>query len=114
MPIYEYECEPCDREYVKILPMHMHDIPQMCTVCGKAMRKLISMFNTTKITWGKDQYDIGLGKVFTSPKQKEDYIKKKGLRKLGKNEHSNYYPPKPKEITIKELHGWAKDVGGTL
>lgn len=39
MPIYEYQCEACNFEFEKILPMSRYTDPQNCPECAKGPAK---------------------------------------------------------------------------
>lgn len=45
MPIYEYQCESCEHQFQKLLPVSQCSDPQSCAVCGEGSRKLISSVN---------------------------------------------------------------------
>lgn len=45
MPIYEYQCESCDHQFQKMLPVSQCSDPQACGECGSGSRKLISSVN---------------------------------------------------------------------
>lgn len=45
MPIYEYECESCEHQFQKLLPVSQCSDPQSCGECGEASRKLVSSVN---------------------------------------------------------------------
>jgi putative FmdB family regulatory protein len=45
MPIYEYECESCEHQFQKMLPISQCSDPQDCGDCGEASRKLVSSVN---------------------------------------------------------------------
>jgi|YelNatPaOPRAMG01_1025707.scaffolds.fasta_scaffold128627_2 putative FmdB family regulatory protein len=42
MPIYEYYCQQCDREFELMRPMSQCDDPAFCPTCGGKGEKLIS------------------------------------------------------------------------
>ena len=46
MPIYEYQCDDCEHQFQKLLPVSQCSDPQSCAVCGSGKtRKLISSVN---------------------------------------------------------------------
>ena len=46
MPIYEYQCESCEHQFQKMLPISQCSDPQNCGECGSGKtRKLISSVN---------------------------------------------------------------------
>lgn len=46
MPIYEYQCDDCEHQFQKLLPVSQCSDPQSCGVCGSGKtRKLISSVN---------------------------------------------------------------------
>ena len=45
MPIYEYQCESCEHQFQKMLPVSQCSDPQSCGKCGEGARKLISSVN---------------------------------------------------------------------
>lgn len=44
MPIYEYWCNACGREFEQIRPMSQATEPATCPTCGAASEKLPSVF----------------------------------------------------------------------
>lgn len=45
MPIYEYQCESCELQFQKLLPVSQCSDPQPCGECDSASRKLVSSVN---------------------------------------------------------------------
>jgi putative FmdB family regulatory protein len=47
MPVYEYQCDKCDRAVTLTLTIREHDKgPVKCPKCGSALRPLLSTFLT--------------------------------------------------------------------
>jgi len=70
MPIYEYRCESCGREFEEW--QKFSDAPvTLCTVCGGATRRLISQ--STFVLKGTGWYvtDYGRGSGTHAPKKTE-------------------------------------------
>lgn len=44
MPIYEYWCEPCGREFEQMRPMSESASPATCTSCGRDASRVPSVF----------------------------------------------------------------------
>ena len=44
MPIYEYWCEKCGKEFEQMRPMSQASEPASCPSCGAACQKLPSVF----------------------------------------------------------------------
>ena len=44
MPIYEYWCETCEREFEQMRPMSQAAEPATCPTCGARSEKLPSVF----------------------------------------------------------------------
>ena len=44
MPIYEYYCSKCDRDFEMIRPVSQSDSPAECSVCGEAAQRQLSNF----------------------------------------------------------------------
>lgn len=45
MPIYEYYCAPCNREYEAIRPAALADAPTPCKTCQQPGRRQLSTFS---------------------------------------------------------------------
>lgn len=58
MPIYEYWCEACSKEFEQMRPMSQSSEPAKCPTCGSSSDKLPSVFAS------KESYTI---KVPRSP-----------------------------------------------
>jgi putative FmdB family regulatory protein len=56
MPIYEYTCEKCELETEHI--QNIGDDAPSCEICGRKLKKIISLSNFFFIGsgWGKDGY----------------------------------------------------------
>ena len=52
MPIYEYWCESCGREFEQMRPMSQSSEPAKCPTCGGQSEKLPSVFAS------KEEYTI--------------------------------------------------------
>ena len=44
MPIYEYWCEKCGKEFEQMRPMSQSSEPAACPTCGSSSEKLPSVF----------------------------------------------------------------------
>jgi len=44
MPIYEYQCPKCGREFELMRAMSQSDEPAPCPNCGTAAQRLVSVF----------------------------------------------------------------------
>ncbi len=44
MPVYEYWCEKCDKEFEQMRPISQSAEPVGCPTCGTASQKLPSVF----------------------------------------------------------------------
>lgn len=44
MPIYEYLCPKCEKEFELMRPLSEADKPAFCPLCGTKAEKLVSVF----------------------------------------------------------------------
>ena len=47
MPIYEYRCSKCSKDFELMRPFSQADEPALCPDCGVAGERLISIFAST-------------------------------------------------------------------
>ena len=47
MPLYEYRCKPCDREFELLRPMEFSNKTAGCPSCGKPSSRILSVFAAT-------------------------------------------------------------------
>lgn len=47
MPLYEYRCKPCDREFELLRPMEFSNKTAGCPSCGKPSPRILSVFVAT-------------------------------------------------------------------
>lgn len=47
MPIYEYRCPSCGKDFELMRPFSKADEPASCPQCGAAAEKLLSVFAST-------------------------------------------------------------------
>lgn len=102
MPIYEYDCHGCQQAEDRLLPISRCAEPQPCDDCGEVMEKRFSLFNTDRLTFGKNFYDHGLGRTFANFREKDAYLKKNKLIPLSDSDRDKAGPRGPKTFTIDD------------
>ena len=70
MPIYEYYCESCDREFEVVRPVSQSDDPAPCSECGNAGRRQLSNFAFKSNTFTSPKFKASLEKPMRSHNQK--------------------------------------------
>lgn len=81
MAIYEYECE-CGKRYEELQNEPHRHIG--CT-CGKRANRVYSTFRT--IVDFRPGWDCGMGEYVDTKKQRDEFLKAKGLMKDGEDPH---------------------------
>ena len=84
MPIYDYFCEKCDKNYeiIKSIKEYKRDDP--CPDCGVVGNRILSkevFFTGTKIE--DAEWNPGLGAITKSKKHREELAKSKNLVEIG-------------------------------
>ena len=61
MPLYEFSCEPCDKDFELLIRMEKSEEPQNCPKCGKEGKKKVSRssFTLKGGGWAADGYSTG-------------------------------------------------------
>jgi len=91
MPIYEYQCQPCNRLHEFILSVDKRKTPQYCPECGEYLIKILSAFarHSSWGDWNGAYYDRGLGCNIASASHRKKVMKEKGVRQLEPDELSD-------------------------
>lgn len=84
MPIYDYDCSKCDKEYEIIKSIKEYTGLDPCPDCGNVGNRIFSCnvhFIGTKIE--DAEFNVGLGQVTKSKRHREELAKQKGLIEVG-------------------------------
>lgn len=84
MPIYEYNCEKCDKGFDVTKMMKDSTRPESCPDCGNPADRVFSCkveFLGTKIE--DAEFNHGLGCVTKSKRHREELAKRKGVIEIG-------------------------------
>lgn len=92
MPIYDYLCHICEKEYevYKSIKEYRRDDP--CPQCGRIGERLLSCnvtFTGTKIE--DAEYNVGLGKITKSKKHRDELAKQMDLIEVGTEQPSKIH-----------------------
>lgn len=99
MPIYEYECEPCQLVEERFYHSNKQKHYIKCSKCAGRAKRKFSVFNaygTFRATW---KFNHGLGFTPTSAKQVDEWCEANGASYAG----SGSYAPKPSKRTDKGI-----------
>ncbi len=106
-PIYDYECEKCDKKYEIIKSIKEYDAKDPCPDCGNIGRRLFSaniMFTGTKIE--DSEWNPGLGAITKGRKHRDELAKSKNLVEIGNESpdtiHSHF--DKAREVKRKKAY----------
>lgn len=84
MPIYDYDCEKCDKEYEIIKSIKEYDGKDQCPTCGNIGKRKLSRniyFTGTKVE--DAEYNPAFGKVTKSKKHRDELAKRMNLVEIG-------------------------------
>lgn len=95
MPIYDYFCESCKKEYSVIKSIKLYDGKDLCPDCLKLGNRVFSCdvnFLNAKVE--SAEYNPGLGCITKNKRDREEKAKRLGLIELGNENpeklHKNY------------------------
>ena len=66
MPIYEFYCAKCDREFELMRPVSQSDNPAPCSECGEPGARQLSNFAFRSNTFTAPKFKASLGKPMRS------------------------------------------------
>ena len=69
MPIYEYYCSGCDKEFEVMRPVSRFDEPADCETCGKPAERQLSNFAFKSNTFTAPKFKASLEKPLRSRNQ---------------------------------------------
>ena len=102
MPMYDYLCTYCSKDYNDIF-MHLDEKDRaMCPSCGAFMVSQITIRSAPQFYEG---YDEQLDAYLTGPKQKQRILKEKGLVEISKSDSGklSQLVTKTKKKTVGEF-----------
>ena len=79
MPVYEFNCDQCGRTEEDFFFLTTGDIEHNCTTCNIRANRVFSVFRH-KMEF-RDGWDGGLGEYVDTKKQRETFMRDKGLRR---------------------------------
>jgi len=84
MPVYQYNCEKCDKDFDVVKPMAESSRPESCPTCGNNADRVFSCkveFIGTKIE--DAEFNHGLGCVTKSKRHRDEIAKRLGAIEIG-------------------------------
>lgn len=87
MPIHDYACFDCEKIEEKFIKMSQVNDVMSCSICGKEMKRMMSLPAKTAGKWGDQTgkwgvngfYDRGLGATYYTSAEREKIARAKGL-----------------------------------
>ena len=84
MPLYSFECKN-GHSFDEVYSIAERDTRTKCPTCKKQAKRVISSrqtapgFTDKLYSSGNGYYDVGLGQVFHTPKERSDFMKREGF-----------------------------------
>ena len=87
MPIYDYRCQPCNRDVQVFCDFEERD-GQRCGKCDSSLDQMVSVFASTPARWGDSHgyFDRGLGCHVANSMERERIMKERNLRPVSQQE----------------------------
>ena len=88
MPMYQFKCSK-GHDYEEMLPMDEYAEPAKCPICKNfgervfALRQSEPSFTEKLYSSGNGYYDVGLGRVFHSERERKSFMQENGYRSKG-------------------------------
>lgn len=102
--IYEFKCDECGNGFEVIKPVSECSTPEACPQCGAPKARRIYSHQIGFIGASvKDAYfDISLGKVISSDREKKEILKEKGIIEVGTEKSMDSFRKNTSEKRAKE------------
>ena len=92
MPIYEYFCEPCSKQYDVIKSIKVYDKKDPCPECGKVGYRILSaniQFLGSKVE--DAEYNPAFGTIVKSKRHRDELAKQKNMVEIGNEKVENIH-----------------------
>jgi len=110
MPIYDYNCSGCEKEYEVYRSIKSYTGKDPCPKCGIIGHRLLSTgisFLGTKVE--DAEFNVGLGKITKNAKHRDELAKRMNLVEIGNENPDTFHNKFEKEREQKRLKAWEND-----
>jgi len=106
-PIYDYQCDKCEKQYEIIKSIKEYDGKDACPVCGLVGERKLScgiQFIGTKIE--DAEFNYGLGAITKSKAHRDELAKRKGMIEVGNENPDKFHEAFDKSRADKRRKSW--------
>jgi len=110
MPIYDYSCDKCEKDFEVLKSIKEYDGIDTCPKCGNLGRRLLSCkieFLGTKIE--DAEFNPGLGKITKNKRHRDELAKRAGLIEVGNESTDSIHKHFDKQRADKIKKSWESE-----
>lgn len=83
MPIYDYYCEGCDKDFEIVKSIKEYDGKDECPICKNIGQRIISTVTFYGEKVESAEYNVGLGKITKNSQHRNELAKQMNLIEVG-------------------------------